>query len=160
MNLLQAILLMYIYERESGVAESAICSDLGVPLQIVKAMLHPFFHCKFCKLLEEKDSTISIVRDKFSSPHRAFAVPHVNVKVKAVSENDMKLERREMINACMVRVMKSRKELPVESLIQETVRYLSKFFTPLVPDLKIQIADLIDKEYLEQLDGGVLKYLA
>jgi hypothetical protein len=64
--------------------------------------------------------------------------------------------------AIIVRIMKSRKTLKHQTLIQETVTQLSSRFHPKVQDIKRAIDHLLDKEYLQRVenDRNMLEYLA
>ncbi len=62
----------------------------------------------------------------------------------------MDAKRKAMMDACIVRVMKSRKELSYTELLDLCVTQLSKSFPPQLKDIKQRIEDVIGRgfEYL------------
>lgn len=69
-------------------------------------------------------------------------------------------DRRMFLDACIVRIMKTRQESSHLQLIQETMAQASKRFKPAVSDIKKSIESLIEREYLERIDGKNYRYLA
>ncbi|KAM3549005.1 hypothetical protein MY1884_008932 [Beauveria asiatica] len=72
--------------------------------------------------------------------------------------------RAHIIDAAIVRIMKSRKELSHTLLVSEVLSQLAARFKPEVPFIKRRIEDLISREYLERPDDedapGVYRYVA
>jgi cullin 1 len=56
--------------------------------------------------------------------------------------------------------MKARKNMKHSQLVSETISQIKSRFMPKVSDIKKCIEILLDKEYLERLDGDELGYLA
>lgn len=62
--------------------------------------------------------------------------------------------------SAIVRIMKSRKKMKHVVLVQETISQIKSRFMPKISDIKKSIDQLIEKEYLERLEGEELGYLA
>jgi cullin 3 len=71
-------------------------------------------------------------------------------------------DRRHLVEAAVVRIMKARKTLHHNDLIAEVTRQLSVRFTPAPQFVKKRIESLIEREYLERIldDHRVYNYVA
>ncbi|KAG9883318.1 Cullin-domain-containing protein, partial [Aureobasidium melanogenum] len=114
--------------------------------------------------------------DRFSFNEK-FTSKFIKVKVGVVTagnkvENDKERKDTEkknndsrgfVIEAAVVRIMKQRKELSHQQLINETLTQLSQQFKPDVTMIKKKIESLIEREYLERIEDAKLpsyRYLA
>lgn len=110
------------------------------------------------KIKLSKTSLLEIFRGFTSAVKRIEYEPVVIDSVKA--EQDVSADRVHMLEATIVRLMKSRKRLAYESLVAETCESV-RLFVPAVRDVKRSIESLIEKEYLERdpMETNVIVYL-
>lgn len=62
--------------------------------------------------------------------------------------------------SAIVRIMKSRKKMKHVQLVQEVIQQVKARFPPKIPDIKKNIEALMEKDYIERLDGDELAYIA
>jgi len=80
----------------------------------------------------------------------------IKAEVKAESTNVLKTVdegRKYAIQATIVRIMKARKSMKNQALIQEVISQISQRFAPTIPDIKKAIDHLLETEYIERVDG-------
>ncbi|KAI0317673.1 Cullin-domain-containing protein [Amylostereum chailletii] len=88
------------------------------------------------------------IRINLNQPIKAEAKAESNDVLKTVDE-----DRKYVIQATIVRIMKARKTMKNQGLIQEVISQISTRFTPKIPDIKKAIDTLLEKEYIERVDG-------
>jgi cullin 3 len=81
---------------------------------------------------------------------------------KKTTETQIEEERKWVVDAVIVRIMKARKTLMHGELILEVTKQLQNRFMPSPSLVKKRIENLIEREYLERADDnrGVYRYLA
>merc|ERR1719357_1977938 len=97
------------------------------------------------------------VKIQQASARQGEAEPERNETRKKVDE-----DRKHEIEACIVRIMKSRKQLNHNQLVTEVVEQLNKRFQPSPLIIKKRIENLIEREYIKRSDNDrkVYVYLA
>jgi cullin 1 len=81
----------------------------------------------------------------------------IKAEVKAESADVLKAvdeDRKYVIQATIVRIMKARKTIKNQALIQEVISQISQRFSPKIPDIKKAIETLLEKEYMERVEGS------
>lgn len=68
-------------------------------------------------------------------------------------------ERKHLLEAVIVRIMKARKVLAHNQLLEEINRQVSNRFNPSPSAIKSRIESLIEREYLKRDDGDMRKYV-
>ena len=61
-------------------------------------------------------------------------------------------DRKDLIEATIVRIMKSRKTCPHHELVSEVLKITSEIFNPNSNLIKSRIENLIEKEYIRRSD--------
>ncbi|POV98267.1 hypothetical protein PSHT_14120, partial [Puccinia striiformis] len=105
------------------------------------------------KVLTQDDDTYDLNLEFKSKKIRVSLNAPVKAEQKAESADVMKTvdeDRKLLIQAVIVRIMKSRKTLKHQALIQESIGQLASRFKPSVVDIKKAIEVLIEKEYVQR----------
>lgn len=102
----------------------------------------------------------------FTCPMQKIKINTVSAKVETAKErretrDRIEEERHHQIEACIVRIMKDRKHLAHNDLVNEVTRQLASRFQPNPQNIKKRIEGLIDREYIERCeDRKSYNYLA
>ncbi|KAK0527203.1 ubiquitin ligase (cullin) of SCF [Tilletia horrida] len=130
-------------QKATGLAPNTLKGNLAL---LVKA-----------KVLQEVDESYSVNNGFKSKKLRVNLNLPIKSEQKTESKDVMKTvddDRRLLLDACIVRIMKARKTLKHAQLIQEVITLMATRFQPKVPEIKKAIDSLIDKDYLERVEDS------
>lgn len=173
-----ALVVLLLFDRdENGGSSSLSLQDIrsatGIPDNDLKRTLQSLACAKYKILLKEPKGRDVNESDRFTF-NEGFSCPLARIKIATVAarvetpaerkETNEKVEeeRKNQVEACIVRIMKDRKTLDHNGLINEVIRQLAGRFAPSPALVKRRIESLIDREYLERSpeQRNVYNYLA
>ncbi|KAF8553581.1 Cullin-domain-containing protein [Imleria badia] len=89
-----------------------------------------------------------------------FKTKKIRINLNQPMKHDVKAEtskvledRKYVIQATIVRIMKARKTMKIQPLIEEVILQISQRFAPKIPDIKKAIHSLLEKQYIERVEG-------
>ncbi|EDQ84354.1 uncharacterized protein MONBRDRAFT_34736 [Monosiga brevicollis MX1] len=160
-NTVQISLLLAFNEGDSFTMENFM-NQTELQMDIIQPQLDLLTKAKIL-LLEDGRYSLNFkynykkLRVKIDQPVRSEQKADTESTHKAAEE-----DRKFIIQACIVRIMKTRKHMKHQQLMQETLEQLSRRFKPKVSAIKRNIESLIEAEYLRRREGEreVYEYLA
>ncbi|KAK0436828.1 Cullin [Desarmillaria tabescens] len=144
-----AILVMYNDHDTLSLTE--LITATSIPKEVITQILSILIKAKI--LVNEEPEQYDLnpsfrskkIRINLNRPIKAEETSKV---LKNVDE-----DRKYIIQATIVRVMKARQSMTNQQLVQEVISQLSQRFTPNVGDIKKAIDILVEKEYIERVQG-------
>lgn len=164
------LMILLAFNKASTYTYEELHNTVGVSKHVFDAHLTPFV--KF-KLLEQAPADTA----NFSDPNTTFTIvteyKSKKLKVNFVStikseqkqeEDDTNREidesRKNYLTASIVRIMKARKTMKHNDLVNEVLLQAHLRFRAKLIDLKRAIEYLLDKEYIARCEGDSYEYLA
>ncbi|CAF1923551.1 unnamed protein product [Brassica oleracea] len=151
----QAVVLC-LFNNTERVTYQEIIEQLNLSHEDLVRVLHSL-SCSKYKILNKEPASKSIsttdvfeLNTKFTDKMRRIKVPLPPADDRKKVVEDVDKDRGYAIDACIVRIMKSRKVLLHQQLVSECVEQLSRMFKPDVKMIKKRIEELISREYLER----------
>ncbi|KAJ2083503.1 hypothetical protein H4R24_000776 [Coemansia sp. RSA 988] len=158
------ILMLFADEEEyTTLTTIEIQQRTSIPDGVLERQLQSLACAKYKILTKTPMSRDVNPNDRFSfnnsfrSPQHRIRIPVVAAKAVVESEKEkaesmasIGRERQHLIEAAIVRIMKTRKQMMHEQLVNEVIHQLSAQFLPTSTMIKDVIGRLIDREYLQR----------
>jgi len=164
--------ILLLFNKNQTLSFKEIQEGTTIPLQDLKRNLYTLSCAKYKILNKEPNNNKFAPTDNFSF-NAEFKSKLFRVKVNPVAMGDSAKERetinekinedrKHLIEAAVVRVMKARNRLEHNNLVSEVIKQLSSRFNPPVNVIKKRIESLIEREYLERdkADRRIYVYMA
>ncbi|KAF5382559.1 hypothetical protein D9615_002947 [Tricholomella constricta] len=147
-----AVLLQYNSNDTLSLAE--LLAATSIPKDLLTQILALLVKAKI--LINEETDQYDLnpnfkskkIRVNLNLPIKAETKAETSDVLKTVDE-----DRKYVIQATIVRIMKARKTMKHQPLIQEVISQISQRFAPKIPDIKKAIDTLLEKDYIERVEG-------
>ncbi|KAJ2654027.1 hypothetical protein GGH99_007441, partial [Coemansia sp. RSA 1285] len=156
----QMFILLLFAENDGAVELSSkeIQAKTGIPTPLLSRLLQSLACAKYKVLTKTPMSRNISPEDRFRlnmgfrSPQYRIRIPMISAKntvetdkEKAATMATISQERQYVIEAVVVRIMKTRKQMAHDQLVNETITQLSSRFMPTSKTIKVSIERLIDR---------------
>uniref|UniRef100_A0A5K3EIC7 CULLIN_2 domain-containing protein n=1 Tax=Mesocestoides corti TaxID=53468 RepID=A0A5K3EIC7_MESCO len=169
----QMVILM-LFNQRNRFTLTELIAETGIPERdLVRSLMALFMSrstqrilCKEPKTKEVEPTDVFYVNNSFVSRHYKIKVQNISVRESEPERQETRTRvdenRRYVIEATIVRVMKTRKTLEHNQLLAEVIEHLKSRFRPTPMAIKQRIEALIDREFIARSDTDrkVYKYLA
>lgn len=141
------------YNNTTSASLDELRSATGLSDDVLQGQLMNL--CK-AKVLEESNGRYDL---NFNFKSKKIRVNlRMNVKSEQKQESDethrtIEEDRKLLIQAAIVRIMKTRKTMKHVTLVQELINQVQSRFKPRITDIKKCIDILLEKEYIERVEG-------
>lgn len=168
----QMMILLLFSASKKVVSYQEVVDFTGIPKYEIANHVLSLCHPKVAILLKRpnssslEDSHKFMINPKYKSQTLQVQVPmmklQVNPEKEGQEEQYLRVQRNHMIDAAIVRIMKSRKRLKHAQLVTEVIQQLQARFKPKMNDIKKRTEALIEQDYLDRdpNDRGTYNYLA
>lgn len=159
------------FNHVQQVSFDQICQDIPIEEADLKCNLVPLIGLKVIikspNTKEFSKTDIFVINPDYKNNLLKIKIPVAILKeskdkLKIEVEEKVDEDRRHLIEAVIVKVMKTRRTLDINSLVVESTKILNSKFNPDPQSIKKRIEMLIEREYIarDADDRRVLKYLA
>ncbi|KAJ2229335.1 hypothetical protein EV180_001546 [Coemansia sp. RSA 518] len=169
------ILSLFADIDDLSLTTTEIQQQTRIPIEVLTRQLQSLACAKY-KILSKTPASRDVgpndkfaFNNNFKSAQYRIRIPVVAAKASVETEKEKSesmaaigLERQYVVEAAIVRIMKTRKQMVHEQLVTEVIKQLSARFLPTPKLIKESIGRLIDREYLQRSpdDPRLYNYLA
>ncbi|KIK69633.1 hypothetical protein GYMLUDRAFT_34019 [Collybiopsis luxurians FD-317 M1] len=142
------------YNKNDTLSLSELITATSIPKELMTQILALLVKAKI--LINEETDQYDLNPSFKSKKIRVNLNQPIKAEVKTESADVLKSvdeDRKFVVQATIVRIMKARKTMKNQSLIQEVILQISQRFAPKIPDIKKAIDTLLEKDYIERVDG-------
>ncbi|KAL9642055.1 hypothetical protein ABK040_004104 [Willaertia magna] len=114
-------------------------------------------------LFDKDNNTISLNENFTFRQHKIkFPNPRITRRETQSTQTAVCADRSCILEACIVRIMKTRKTLPFQTLVNEVINQVHARFSPDLKQIKKRIESLITRDYLKRdpTNNSILNYVA
>lgn len=163
------LMILLAFNKSATYTFAQLHNVVGVSQNVFEAHLLPFVKFKLIEQnppslsLSDPKSTLTIVSEYKSKKLKVNFVSAVKNEQKQEDEEvnkEINEARKNYLSACIVRIMKARKSMRHNDLINEVLVQSQSRFNPKLIDIKRAIEYLLEKEYLARSEGDFYEYLA
>ena len=167
-----ALVILLLFENVpegDKLSWQSIQTSSGISEQELNRTLQSLACAKYKILIKEpkgrevgKEDVFSF-NDNFQCNLARIKIAQIAARVESPTERKetnekVEEERKNQVEACIVRVMKDRKTMTHNELVNEVIRQLTNRFQPSPLLVKRRIESLIDREYLERSETSMNVY--
>lgn len=164
------LMILIAFNKQATFSYADLLNEVGVARPVFDAHLLPFVKFKLLEASQldpskifEPETTLTIVKEYKSKKLKVNFVSSIRAEQKQEEEDtDREVEelRRNYLTASIVRIMKARKTMKHNDLVNEVLLQAQLRFKARLIDVKRAIELLLEKEYIERTENDSYLYLA
>ncbi|OCF44515.1 hypothetical protein I317_01587 [Kwoniella heveanensis CBS 569] len=172
-SLFQAVVLL-LFNEEDSLDFAAIKQRTGIESQeLIRTLQSLSMGRKGTRVLLKKPPGKEVNPTDVFAWNKGFSSERIKFKINQIQQDmsaeeskktneQVAIDRVSVLEATIVRIMKARKKLSLQLLIDAVVSDVVKRFPPDVKEIKKRVESLIEREFLmrDEEERGVLHYLA
>ncbi|WVQ83705.1 hypothetical protein IAT38_005849 [Cryptococcus sp. DSM 104549] len=172
-SLFQAVVLM-LFNEEDALGFGEIKERTGIESkELVRTLQSLALGRKGTRVLVKKPAGKEVLPTDTFAWNKGFTSEKIKFKINQIQQDlsveesrktneQVALDRVSILEATIVRIMKARKTLSLQLLIDAVVSDVVKRFPPDVKEIKKRVESLIEREFMgrDEEDRGVLNYIA